>query len=336
MFYFFRIINSSGIINGISSYYFIRSVLYLLPNIFLISIPFSLVFSIFFCIGEISIRGEFIDIRVGGFSYKEITRLMFIFVIFLSIFYYILASYIEPIYSYKSREYLRMMINRITNINIKENVFNGVSSFVINPRYVNGNFMRDIVMFRDFNYEGNDNHILKIEANRGEFKFINEKGIEIFLSDGKITHIPKDNLSVVNKGRFSDYYVFIPFEFKEMTYSIPYKHMTTNELKKIFFIEKDTLKKSMIKKEIYERIAKSFSVILFFILSITLSFYYEKESRYFSFISSLGVLFLYYSLSTISDVFFRKNTSLFYIDFLPVIFMSFFSFYFYLFKLRFK
>jgi lipopolysaccharide export LptBFGC system permease protein LptF len=201
---------------------------------------------------------------------------------------------------------------------------------------VDGNFMKDVIMLRDFESKSGDKHIFKVESKRGEFRFVKEKGLDIFLSDGSIMDITKESSDILNKGSFKDYYVFIPFEFKEANYSIPYKHMSGTELNKILRYENDFKKKMAIKKEIFSRINSGISIFLFFLVSIILSFYYERESKYFSFFSSLILLFFYYSLLIISDVIFRKNNHLVMISFIPSIFMLFFGFYFYFFKLRFK
>jgi lipopolysaccharide export system permease protein len=336
LFSFFKVISSNDIVNGISPYYFIRTIIYLIPNILIITIPFSVVFSIFFTVGDISLRGEVIAIKVGGFSYFEMVRLLFFYAVIFSIFYYILANYIEPVCSLKSREYLRIMMNRMTNVNIKPRVFQKISTFVIYSSDVDGNFMKDVIMLRDFESKNGDKHIFKVESKRGEFRFVKEKGLDIFLSDGSIMDIAKESSDILNKGSFKDYYVFIPFEFKEANYSIPYKHMSGTELNRILRYEKDFKKKMAIKKEIFSRINSGISIFLFFLVSIILSFYYERESKYFSFFSSLILLFFYYSLLIISDVIFRKNNHLVMISFIPSIFMLFFGFYFYFFKLRFK
>jgi len=336
LFSFFKVISSNDIVNGISPYYFIRTIIYLIPNILIITIPFSVVFSIFFTVGDISLRGEVIAIKVGGFSYFEMVRLLFFYAVIFSIFYYILANYIEPVCSLKSREYLRIMMNRMTNVNIKPRVFQKISTFVIYSSDVDGNFMKDVIMLRDFESKNGDKHIFKVESKRGEFRFVKEKGLDIFLSDGTIMDITKESSDILNKGSFKDYYVFIPFEFKEANYSIPYKHMSGTELNRILRYENDFKKKMAIKKEIFSRINSGISIFLFFLVSIILSFYYERESKYFSFFSSLILLFFYYSLLIISDVIFRKNNHLVMISFIPSIFMLFFGFYFYFFKLRFK
>ncbi len=212
IFSFIQIINNEEITKGISLYYLFKSLLYLTPSIISTSLPFCMVFSIFLTVGELSQRGEIIAIKVGGFSYFEITRTFLVFVILLTIFSTKLIYEIAPKYSLLSREYIRIMINRITNINLKDNSFETISSFKIYSKKVKKTEIKDVLLFREAENTYNTNSFIKIKAEKGNYEKMADKGIKITLYNGKIYQINNDKPDVYNNSDFSSYTTYIPFE----------------------------------------------------------------------------------------------------------------------------
>lgn len=337
IFSFIQTISKKGIMQGISLYYLARMLFYLIPSILETSIPFSFIFSIFFSVGELSARGEIIAIRVGGFSYRDISRLFFIFSFFLFIFFSILNNSISPVYSLKSRESLRTMTNRITNINIKPNSFDSISSFTIYASSITDNEMNNVILYRDMDNNNSLKSFVKISAQKGYFEILKEQGIKINLIDGRISAIDRNNYSIYNAGMFKEYMTFIPFEVNEKTYSIPPKYLRTNDiLNQIKHIgDRDQI--FGMREELVSRFTTDLSILILALLSLAFAFYYEKESKYFSFIISVGIIIFYYLGDILCSLMIRKNHSLFpYINFLPLIIMSLCFFYIWFGKLEHK
>lgn len=332
---FLQIMNEPDIVKGISQYYLIKTLLYLLPSTISISLGFSIIFAVFISTGELSITGEMIAIRSGGYSYPDISKNLLIIIVFLTFISYLLVNYIVPVYELKSREYLRTMLNRVTNIELKPQSFDRISSFNIYFQKLNGNEMEDVMMFEDVKESGyNSNSFIKIIAKRGVYKIIKEKGISIMLLDGEISHIERGKYHLYNLGNFKEYRTFIPFEINQKDYDIPPKHMKTKDLIKALKTSTDKEKIYKIKKELYARKANVFSVFIFAILSLIVAFYFERESKFLSFISSIVMIIFYYTLNVIANIITSKKPDLIeYAFFVAPLIMSGLSIYLYIFKL---
>ncbi|MEF3279383.1 MAG: LptF/LptG family permease [Elusimicrobiota bacterium] len=335
IFSFLKIINESEITRGISFSYLSKTLLFLLPSIIATSFPFSLIFSIFFSVGDLSSRGEIIAMRVGGYSYADITKLFWVFVLLLSVIFYIIINKISPQFSLKSREYARTMINRITNITIKSNSFDNISSFTIHALKISDNTMNNITLYRNINNKYNSDFFIRINALSGYYDIVKEKGIKVILKDGSILSIDKKNYNIYNTGNFEEYSVFIPFEIIEKKYDNPPKYYSTTELKKRLKSITDRNEIFKIKKEIISRFLSSLSILAFSLVACVLAFYYEKDSKYFSFLSSIGIILFYYLSGIFINVIIRKKENLFpFINTLPILIMFLFSAYIYFLKLR--
>lgn len=332
---FIQIINEKDIVKGISGYYFAKTLLYLIPSIISTSLPFSIIFSVFFAVGELSLRGELNAIRVGGYSYGEISRTFVIFMIILTGISYFLINDIAPEYNLKSREYLRTMINRVTNINLKSGSFENISSFTIYSDKIYGNEMNKVLLFENGRTHYDSDFFIKIEAEKGIYNILKEKGISITLYDGKIYHIDKEKYHILNLGEFEEYSSFIPFEITQKDYYNPPKYLTTSELKKILKTEINGREIYKIKKEITQRRSAVVSIIIFGVISAILAFYFERDSKYFAFLSSLGIILFYYAINIFSNIIAEKNPKFTEIVFFASPFlMVVLSSYFYIFKLR--
>jgi lipopolysaccharide export LptBFGC system permease protein LptF len=237
----------------------------------------------------------------------------------------------------KSRNALRTMTNRITNINIKQNSFDSISSFTIYASSVTDNEMKDVVLYKNSGGKNNSNSFVKILAKKGYFDVVKEQGLKINLTDGNISSIDRTNYNVYNTGIFSEYSTFIPFEVSENDYSTPPKYISTikllREIKKIS--DRDDVFK--MKEEIISRIVMDISILILAFLSLTLAFYYERESKYFSFLISVGIIIFYYIGDIISGLITKHSAALFpYVNFLTPTLMLACFIYFWFFKLKYK
>lgn len=337
VFSFIQIINDNDVVNGISFYYLSKAIIYLLPSIISQTLGFSIVFSIFFSVGELSSKGELIALRVGGYSYYEITKLFFLFVFVLTVFLYFLNNNIVPKYRLKSKEYIRTMMDKITNITIKKNSFDSISSFTIYASEVNDNEMKGVSLYRNITNKYNSDFFATIYARTGYYSLIHEKGIKVTLNDGNISNINKKNYFVFYTGRFKQYSTFIPFEIRTKNYSNPPQYYPTSYLKEQIIKETDNKKIFKIKSEIISRITSTLSIILFSIISIILAMIVERNSKYFSFLISSGIIVFYYTSTILCEFISKKNNNLFpFINFAPSIIILISCIYAYYYKLRFR
>jgi len=327
---FIQIMNEDDIVKGISGYYLSRTLIYLLPSIIVQSLPFCIIFSIFFSVGELSSKGELIAIRVGGYSYPSIVRLLLLFILLLTIISYQLIHNISPSYSAKSKEYLRTMISRVTNINLKPGTFTNVSTFAIYSEKIEDNVMQNVIIFQNIENEENQKLFIKTQSKKGLYNTVKEKGIKITLFDGNLYQIDKNNYNILNYGKFLEYYSFIPFEIDLKSYAKSPKYISTDALMDLLKDEKIPKNIFNIKKEIYDRLSQNISIFTLSLLSIVLAFCFEKDSKYFSFLSSIFIIIMHYGINIIfSKLVYKNQDWLKYESFASPFIISVLSFYIY-------
>ncbi|MGC9070851.1 MAG: LptF/LptG family permease [Elusimicrobiales bacterium] len=333
LFSFLQIINNRDIVKGCSFILLLKSIVYLIPSVITSSIMFSAVFSVFFTVGDMSSRGEMIAIRCSGYSYERVAEKIVLIAIVLIPFLYLLNHTVVPGSRIKSRQALRMMINRATNINLRSGLFERVSSSRIIAEEIGPSSLKGINIVRkelkEFAPNKKIRFIAGITATNGTYIKLKEKGILFSLNKGRISLIDTENPNIFYVGSFSNYQTFLPFEMNEKRYELNLKFMTTKQII-------DDIKNNRIiditkaQKEIQSRTASAISLLALVLLSLVLSFLYERESKYFSFAASIAIIFSYYALEIVSNYMFSKkivNTPT--IVYLPLIVIICLGFYFY-------
>lgn len=337
LFSFLNIINDTDITKGLSIILIVKAVLYLIPSVITDSLIFSTVFSIFFSVGEMSVKGEIIALRCSRYSYPEINSKIILFTILLIPILYYLNHYLIPSSRFNSRQYIRTMINRATNINLKDNTFERISSSYIITEEAKYSSLKNVSIIREaskvIETTRKVNYIISIEADLGIYTTIKEKGVLLSLNNGKISYINRDNPDIYYLGGFDSYITFIPFEINKKEYFKNLKFLTTKELKELY--EKEPNQRNSIKQEIFARTSKSISLLSIALLAITMAFLFERESKYFSFLASITIIFIYYGLEIVSDSIALKILKPYpHIKFLPFIITTLLSFLTYNYGLR--
>ncbi|MCX7905690.1 MAG: LptF/LptG family permease [Elusimicrobiales bacterium] len=309
LFSFLQIINDKDISKGLSLAFIIKAIIYLIPSVMNNSLIFSTVFSVFFTIGELSLKGEITALRCCGYSYYNfIIKIIILTVISVPILYYLNHTLI-PSSKLKSKHYIRTMINRSTNINLKSNSFEKISSSYIIAKEVTDSSFKNISIIRNLNKQIEDNKkadsIIHIEANYGTYKIVKEKGILISLINGKLSYLNKQTPQIFYQGSFDEYITFIPFEINIKNYDVQPKFIPTSKLKKHFELLNDN-EKVIIKKEILSRTISAISLPFITFLALITALIFEKESKYFSFLASILIILIYYGTYIISNNIFKK------------------------------
>lgn len=337
LFSLLQIVNDKDIVKGLSIILIIKSVIYLIPSVITESLIFSSVFSSFFTVGEMSIKGEIIALRCSTYSYPEInSKIILIVILFIPILYH-LNHHVVPSARFKSRQYIRTMINNSTNINLRDNTFERISSSYIitqeakNSSLINVSIIRNSSKIIDSTKKAD--YIVNIKAETGVYTTIKNKGLLLSLNNGKISYINQNNPDIYYQGSFDSYITFIPFETNKKDYITNLKFLTTKELEEIYKV--DTEQRYKIKKEIFTRTANSISLFSITLLALITAFLFEKESKYFSFIASIGIIFIYYVLEILSDnIVSKKMQDYPQIKFLPFVIIMISSFLIYQYGLK--
>ena len=332
---FIQMTNDEAVIGGFSQYLFIKSLLYLIPSIISTSAPFSFIMSLMLCFSELENSGEMTAIRAGGYSYKDVSIHLGIFTIFLSIALLILNNFYGPIGMKESRENLKKMFTRITNIHIKSNTFEKISDFSMYTQKVEkDNKMFHIKLFKtEKNLDGIS--IFSILSKNGNYNKI-DTGLNVEMSSGSISYIKSSNPDVYFSGNFQKYETYIPFYFdsRERTYNL--KELTTFELlNDLNYKNQETKHKTKSIQQILLRIFFALSPLSFFFLAISISGMLKKEGKVFAFILSLAIAFFYYGFLTFFEFLSFKNSKLFpWLMYMPFAFFFILGLYLWHFKLR--
>ncbi|MCX7641627.1 MAG: LptF/LptG family permease [Elusimicrobiales bacterium] len=327
LFSFLQIINDKDISRGLSIILIIKAIIHLIPSVFNNSLVFSAVFSAFFTTGELSLKGETTALRCCGYSYYDIiSKILTLTIISIPILYHLNHSII-PYSKLKSREYIRTMINRNTNISLKPNSFEKISSSHIISKDVDYSSLRKISIIRSLaqpiDITKKADFIIHIEAESGTYTTIKHKGILLSLNNGKISYINQKNPEIFYLGSFNEYLTFVPFEVNNKNYTINPKFISTEQLKKQ--ITTSLKEKKLIQKEILSRTTSSISLFFITFLALTVAFIFERDSKYFSFLASIIVILMYYGVNIICDNVIFKKIYKPEIEIIPVLLISIFG-----------
>ena len=329
LFSLLQIINDKDITKGLSIILILKAILYLIPSVITESLIFSSVFSVFFTVGEMSAKGELIALRSSRYSYVEINSKIILFVALLIPIIYHLNHYVIPSSRSTSRHYIRTMANRATNVNIKDNTFEKVSSSYIITEEAKHSSLKNISIIRNSSKmiepTKRADYIINIDAKMGTYTTIKDKGLLLSLNNGRISYIDQQDPNRHYLGGFDSYMIFIPFETDRKEYATNIKFLTTKELKKLS--RKDPNQTYGIEKEIWTRTSNSISLLPITVLAMIIAFLFERESKYFSFISSVGIILIYYGVEIISDSLVSKKLSYPYLKLLPFIIITLLSFF---------
>lgn len=293
---FIQIVNEEGVMNGFSFQLLFKSLIFLVPNILSISMPFSFVMSIMLTIGELSSNGELIAIKAGGYSYYDIVKYVMFFSIFLCFFLWFSNNFFAPSGIKKSRENVRMMFTRMTNIYLDSESFTDISDWNIYTDKVYKDGKIKGVFLTKKSQEQENPSIVSITAWEGNYEILKEKGIRINLSKGNLSRFDLNDSSSYWWGNFDKYSAFIPFKIEDEKIRTPNpRELTILEILKVISEGTDEKYIFLCKQEMYMRFFLALSPFAFFILATAVGFIFDRESKSFGFFMSILIIFTYYS-----------------------------------------
>ncbi|PIS46874.1 MAG: hypothetical protein COT17_06320 [Elusimicrobia bacterium CG08_land_8_20_14_0_20_51_18] len=307
---FIQVVNEEGVMNGFSGYLLLKSLLFLVPNILSVSVPFSLIMSVMLTIGEISSNGELTAIRAGGYSYGEISSFLSFFSLALCFFLLVSNNWISPAGLKKSRENVRTMFTRITNINISSGTFEKISAFTIYAAKASRDGeLAGVLLTRKVEKKGDTPpSLISISAGKGSYGIIKEKGIKIDLLNGNFSQFNTENNSVYVWGDFEKYSTFMPFSVEEnKDRTVPPRELTSPELLAATRTEGNPEYAFKCAQELFSRIFLSLTPLAFFLLAASLGFIFDRESKSFGFFISILTIFCYYGLVILAEFFTAGN-----------------------------
>jgi lipopolysaccharide export system permease protein len=272
--------------------------LFFTPYLLRYSIPLSFLMGILLAMGKLIADNEIIAMRVAGISLVRILNIFLILGAVFSLFLFILNDRVIPDFHYRQR-------TQIKNISIK-NV-----SALIEPGVFLDSFQNYILYVSDkkenklnniFIYEIDDKKSTsKVTfARQGEF-VVEGNTLTIKLEDGFRDETSSDDKNELYRLNFKVFFMDIPIAQKEKVQPAKKSSdMSIKELReKMAYLKKmgiDSLDEPReLKKEIYERISLSFSVISFVILGFGVSLAVKHREKAINFgiaFISAGVYYL--------------------------------------------
>ncbi len=275
--------------------------LYMLPDILVLSIPIAFQISILMTLTALSQSGEVMALRAAGLSFFQIARPVLAVAIFLSALLIYFSGWLSPIGRHKIEEAKEDIVNKITKVNLEARTFINLGDWDIFAQDVNKkkNTLTQISMSRK-----NDDSALstKINAQNGKVRLQND-GIELTLSQGQMQRLSDLQTRKIITADFDKFIVFIPLSKKAglSPRNIKAVELTTpqilEQLKNPSLSEKD---RSDYKPEPAFRLSFSLAPLIFFLLSCPVAFVITKKAgRAAAMGYSILFLFGYFGLLTV-------------------------------------
>ncbi len=311
---FVQIINQ-GVLAGFSFYFFLKSMLYLLPNIAATSLPLAFLLAMLLSLGAMSQDGEIIALRAGGFSFYQILSGVFIASLAASVFLLAVNNWLGPGSLRRSTDYTMSMINRITKIELKPRTFQQLSDWVLYADKVNGldGGMAGVKLIRCINKGEEPAFVTKINADKGRYQVVREQGLELELASGQFSQTDCKHPEKIINGRFSSYKTLLPF----FAGSGAGRKLGQREISTIALLARlksGTFDKGLRTKyrvEIASRLALALAPMMFFLVGAPLGVALDKRGRSAGFGLTLLIIFFYYGLTISGTVLASKYGALF-------------------------
>lgn len=304
---------------GIGMTVILRFLIFLVPFMLSYSIPISILTSVLLVFARLSADNEITAIRASGINLRFIFRPLVICTIIMISLCYFINNYLRPNAIFKGRKLLLEIGMQEPMIRIASGRFNEVfPNYVLYVGQKQGRILKRVVVYK---FE-EDKLNSVITAEKGELQN-QEKGIVLLkLSNGIIEEIPKEEQATgkLNRMQFEVYNV--EFNLEEQIHDVcklvkKEREMTNKELlDRVDYLRyklshqvyrqltpKVEQEVSAIKTRIHNRLAMSFSCLVFMLVGIPLGIKaHRKETSIGAGISLILVSF-YYFLMTLGEAF---------------------------------
>jgi lipopolysaccharide export LptBFGC system permease protein LptF len=323
-----------GIFNSFSFYFLFKGLIYLLPSVFSIVLPLSILVAVLLSLGQLSESGEIVALRAGGYSFFEIFSYLWTFSVVLSILLFFNNNWLAPRWFKKSNDYVLSMANKIARIDIKPKTFQKISDWEIYSHKVNSDSkeLEQVRLFRRISDTGQSSWILRINAKKGRYQILKETGIEIELEDGQFYQANLDKPDKFLFGEFLGYKTVIAFfppgdcverlSPKEISTTKIMRHLRSKTIsvrcsrlegcdnaRVMSQLGNRTFDADYAKKfkiEVLFRMATVISPFIFFLIASPLGIVFGKQTKTINFAISLLIVFFYYGLTFVSIVLSKK------------------------------
>lgn len=282
---------------GADMLWVMQTMLYLLPDILVLSIPIAVQISILMVLTNMSQMGEIMALRAAGFSFFEIAKPLFVFSLILTLILIYFTAWLSPQGRHKAELAKADIASKISRINIKPKTFLDIGDWDLFAENTDkkGKVLEQVHLSRK-----NDGSAFSTKINAAEGKVsANSQAITLKLSKGQMQRLDGQDPHKIITAQFDTYKISIPLV--QQTYEV--RRLKSSELTTLQIIEalKDkTLSaknRADYQPEVMFRFALSLSPLIFFLLSCPFSFVITKKAgRAGAMAASLAFIFGYFGL----------------------------------------
>ena len=282
---------------GADMLWVMHTMLYLLPDILVLSIPIAVQISILMVLTNMSQTGEVMALRAAGFSFFEIAKPLFVFALILSLILVYFTAWLSPQGRHKVERAKEDIASKISRINIKPKTFLDIGDWDLFAEQVdkNGKSLGQVHLSKK-----NDESALSTKINAASGKITtNAQAITLLLNEGQMQRLDGKDARKIITAQFDTYKISIPL----VQQTTEVRRLKSSELTTPQIIEAlkdknlEEKNRADYQPEIMFRLALALSPLIFFLLSCPFSFVITKKAgRAGAMVASLGFIFGYFGL----------------------------------------
>lgn len=282
---------------GADMLWVMHTMLYLLPDILVLSIPLAVQISILMVLTNMSQMGEIIALRAAGFSFFQIAKPLLVFAVLSSLLLIYFTAWLSPQGRHKVETAKEDIASRISRINIKPKTFLDIGDWDLFAENVDksGKTLEQVHLSKK-----NDDSALstKINASYGKVS-TNSQAITLVLTKGQMQRLDGQDPRKIITAQFANYKISIPIvQQAGAQRRLKSSELTTPQL--LAALKDKTLEPKLradYQPEITFRLALALSPLIFFLLSCPFSFVITKKAgRAGAMVASLAFIAGYFGL----------------------------------------
>ncbi|ACC97677.1 Permease YjgP/YjgQ family protein [Elusimicrobium minutum Pei191] len=185
-----------------------KTLVKLVPDVFSLCAPMAFQLAVLLTLGNMSENGEIIALRAAGFSFKEITKPLFIFALFLFLVIFSFTNWITPKNTKSFLDARNNVRGRIGKVILEPKTFMEIGDWSLYMESLDPktNLMSQV---RLLNKNDSANYTTKINALSGIVNVTSDYvGLKLF--DGQMQRVSSEDPSKIMAANFKSYHVTFP------------------------------------------------------------------------------------------------------------------------------
>ena len=193
---------------GANIFWVMSMMVYLLPDILVLSLPISFQIALLMTLTNLSKTGEILALRASGLSFKEITRPIFFMAIVLTLILIFLNGLFSPLALRNLEQQKREISSKISKISLEPRTFIDLGDWELYAE--EGDKARKNFTQVHLTRKNDDSALnTKINAAQGEF-ITDTNGIKIALTKGQMQRLSDQDTGKIITAEFNKLNLFIP------------------------------------------------------------------------------------------------------------------------------